>query len=181
LIIMAKQKAEKKEDGKGPQEKIEELTHDLQRVQADFENYRKRMEREREEYAKMANRGMVARLLPVLDNFQLALLHKQHEEFIKAVEMVYAEMYAILEDAGLKQMDALGKPFDPYVHEALLQEESGQEQGTVLEELQKGYLFQGQVLRHAKVKIAKKRSNGDQEKHAAARDPGDSQAMQESG
>lgn len=181
---MAKEKAEKKENTKEKelQDKIAELTHDLQRVQADFENYRKRMEREREEYAKAANRGMVAQLLPILDNFQLALLHKQHEEFTKAVEMVYAEMYSILEDSGLQQMEALGKPFDPYVHEALLQEESGQEPGTVLEELQKGYLFQGQVLRHAKVKIAKKGSgNGNHQEHAAASDTGDREAVQESG
>ncbi len=131
-----------------------ELTETLQRVQADFENYKKRVEKDKLEFVNFANKELIARLIPLLDNFELALLNKKDKEFVKAVEMTYAEFVSFLEAQGLKKINA--EKFDPHVHEALLSEESEKEQGTILEEIQKGYTLNGHVIRHSKVKVAKK-------------------------
>lgn len=157
------QKTETKEEKK--EEKIDEvtelktqlkeITETLQRVQADFENYKKRIEKEKIEFINFANKELIARLIPLLDNFELALLNKKEDkDFTKAVEMIYAEFVSFLESQGLKKINAEGK-FDPYLHEALLSEKSDKEAGVILEELQKGYTLNGYVIRHSKVKVAK--------------------------
>jgi molecular chaperone GrpE len=136
-------------------EKINELTESLQRLQAEFENYKKRTELNNAEYRKCAIHDFIKKLLPVIDNFELALQHKKNkEEFLKGVELIYSELYSILEDEGLEKIDALNKKFDPYFHEALLSEKSDKP-NVVLEELQKGYKLKDKVLRHTKVKVSK--------------------------
>jgi len=134
-----------------------ELKETLQRVQAEFENYRKRVEKEKEEFAKIASSGIIKRILPILDNFEVALKNKPSgEDFAKGIEMIYAQLFTELETAGLKGLDAEGKMFDPYLHEALMQQESDKEDGTVIEVFQKGYTLNGQVIRHSKVKVSKR-------------------------
>ena len=132
-------------------DQVKDLTDTLQRLQAEFENYKKRTEKENLEYKKCALQDFIKKILPVLDNFELALKHKKD----KGIELIYLELYTILEDEGLKKIEALNKKFDPHIHEALLAEEYGREPNIVLEELQKGYMLNDKVLRHSKVKVSK--------------------------
>ena len=148
-------KEEKKLDEKD--KKIEELTETLQRLQAEFENYKKYVDKQKSEFLRYAKDDMILKLLPILDSFEMALKHaSEGEKFVKGVELIFSQLYQLLEDEGLRPIDALGKKFDPYKHEVLLTQESDKED-LVLEELQKGYMLCDKVIRHSKVKIAKKR------------------------
>lgn len=155
-----KQKAESKtQKEKKPTEKeiIEDLTDTLQRTQAEFQNYQKRVDKEKAEFVKYAKAELVYKVLPILDTFEIALKSiSDKEKFVKGMEMVYAQLFSTLESEGLKPIDALGKKFDPYLHEVMLKEKSDKDEGVVLEELQKGYMLNGKVLRHSKVKISEK-------------------------
>ena len=136
---------------------IAELTDSLQRLQAEFENYKKRVDKEKEEFVKYAKAGLIQRLLPTLDTFKIALKStKDNEKFVKGMEMVYAQFVSTLRSEGLKPIEAIGKKFDHYLHEVMLKEESDKDEGIVLEELQKGYMLNDKVLRHSKVKISEK-------------------------
>lgn len=147
-----KQKTDSKQD-----QQIKDLTDSLQRLQADFENYKKRVEKQTSELKKYAQAEIVAKLLPVLDSFEIAFKNTNNkEEFIKGVEMIFSQLFQTLEDLGLKKIDSNCR-FDPYKHEVLLTQESDKEDGHILEELQKGYLFKDLIIRHSKVKIAKKK------------------------
>lgn len=160
----------KKEKKPTDKEKIAELTDDLQRLQAEFENYKKRTEKEKEEFVRYAKAELVAKLLPVLDTFEIALRNaKDHEKFVKGMEMVFAQLFSTLEAEGLRLMQAQGKKFDPYYHEVMLKQESDKEEGIVLEELQKGYMFKDKVLRYSKVKVSEKKveKNQTDEKNTA--------------
>ncbi len=134
-----------------------ELTLHLQRLQAEFENYQKRNAADTQRFAKLANKELIKHLLPILDNFQLAFQNKESKEFIKGMELIYSNFYSILEENGLKKIDTKGK-FDPYKHEVLLTEESKEEPETILEELQPGFTLNGEIIRNAKVKIAKSKN-----------------------
>jgi len=150
-------KAEKPTKEEELQKKIDDLTDTVKRVQAEFENYRKRTDRDKQEFMKFAEAKFVSRLLPLLDSFEMALKNKdKKDDFIKGIELIYADMHSLLEKEGLKPIDAEGKKFDPCMHEALLSEKTGKDEDMVLEELQKGYLFRGCVLRTSKVKVSKK-------------------------
>lgn len=128
----------------------------LQHLQADFENYRKRVEKDNAALSLRAKADIMKALLPVVDSFELALKNNADpEKFRKGTEMIYAQLYSTLEDIGLKKIDALNQKFDPYKHEVLLQEPS-EKDGIVLEELQRGYLLAGNILRYTKVKVGKK-------------------------
>lgn len=130
-------------------EKKNEYFEQLQRLQAEFENFRKRTEKEKQEIFKNANENLIVKLLEILDNFELALKHIDD----KGINMIYAEFYAILENEGLKTIKTEGK-FDPKIHEALIQEE-GKENEKIIEEFQKGYMLNDKVIRASKVKITK--------------------------
>ena len=146
-----KQKKDTKED------KIAELTNDLKRVQAEFENYKKRAEKENSHFRDYAKAELVKKLLTVLDSFEIALKNTDnHEEFVKGVELIYSQLYTLLKEEGLQCIETKDKRFDPYLHEVMLSEKSDKEEDTILEELQKGYKFKQMVLRHSKVKVAKK-------------------------
>ena len=152
---MKKKETEQKKQADA--ERIIELTDTLKRVQAEFENYKKRTEKENVEFIKSASKTMIMKLLPILDNFELAIMNKESkDDFIKGVELIYSELFTLLEAEGLKRIEAQGKKFDPYMHEALLTEKSECDNETVTEELQKGYTLNDKVIRHTKVKICKK-------------------------
>jgi molecular chaperone GrpE len=152
---IARVKAEPKKDPKD--QKIDELTNDLKRLQAEFENYKKRCEKENASFRDYSNAHIIKKLLTVIDSFEIALKNTgNHEEFVKGVELIYSQFYSILQDEGLKHLETQGKKFDPYLHEVMLSEKSEKEDDTILEELQKGYKLKGCVLRHSKVKVAKK-------------------------
>jgi molecular chaperone GrpE len=132
------------------------------RLQADFENTRKRLEREKQDFVKFANEGILTDLLNVLDDLERSLDvadagQKDVNVFLKGVEMVLAHLYDLLKDYGIKPIEAAGKIFDPNYHEALMQVENKDlPEHTIVEELQKGYLLNDRVLRTAKVKVSKK-------------------------
>ncbi|MBI4453386.1 nucleotide exchange factor GrpE [Candidatus Woesearchaeota archaeon] len=139
------------------EQNLKELTELLQRLQAEFENYKKRVDKEKQEFCKLANAEFVSKLLPILDSFEMAFKTKDKEEdFIKGVELIYSQLFDVLEKQGLRPITALGRRFDPYFHEALLLQESDKEDNIVLEELQKGYMFNNKLIRTSKVKISKK-------------------------
>lgn len=141
-------------------ERAGDLHDRLQRAMADLSNYRKRVEAEREEMAKLASMLLVAEILPVLDNFEraLATVPKELEmlSWIQGVALIERHLRAILERQGVEAIDAVGSKFNPNLHEAIVEEESSDaEPGTVVGELQTGYKMHGHVLRPTLAKIAK--------------------------
>jgi molecular chaperone GrpE len=141
-------------------EELEKLKDRLIRLQADHENYRKRVAREREEQTKFALEGLVRELLVSLDNFDRAMAHRVHspevDAFAQGLELTHQHLWETLRKHGVERIPALGQPFDPHLHEALATENvSGVEDGTVLDVLQEGYTLGGRVLRPALVRVAK--------------------------
>jgi molecular chaperone GrpE len=138
----------------------ESYLDDLRRLQAEFDNYRKRMMREQTARVASASQALVARLLPVLDNFELAVSaaeqSRDFDRMLKGVEMVFGELREVLQSEGLVRIEAEGKPFDPERHEAVVAvEQEGAEPGTVVGVVRTGYELRGKVLRPAMVKVAK--------------------------
>ena len=135
------------------------------RLVAEFENVRKRNERERIEFIKYANEGLIAQFLNILDDLERSVEaakqnHQDYTAFLKGIEMVMAHVYDMLKRNDVKPMESVGKKFDPHCHEPLMQVESDeQEDGTVVEEFQKGYLLGDRVVRTSKVKVAKPRTD----------------------
>ncbi len=151
------QKAAKKD------KELQELTETVQRLQADFENYRKRVEKERSWAVEQAKIKVIQELLPIIDTFQLALKNKNnHDQFVKGVEMLYGQLYNTFHNMGVKPIETRGKMFDPHRHEILMQEvKDNSKEGEIIEEFQKGYMLKDVVIRTSKVKIAKKREAHD--------------------
>ena len=146
----------KKNEDKDQTSKIEELTNLLRHTQADFINYKQRISKEKEESTYYFKKEIITKLLPVLDMFELALKHKTEDnDFVKGMEMIYAQLIATLENEGLQIIPAKDK-FDPKFHEAVLSEESDKEEGSILEILQKGYMLNNKVIRFSRVKVCKK-------------------------
>lgn len=139
-----------------------ELEDKVLRLHADFDNIRKRLEREKQDFIRFANEGIILELLNVLDNLERAveLAQDKHQDlsaFLKGVELILAHLYEMLKEHGVAPMEAKGKVFDPNYHEALMQAEDSQApENTVIEELQKGYMLNDRVIRTAKVKVSKK-------------------------
>lgn len=132
----------------------------LQRLQAEFDNFRKRTQKEKEDLAQYAATRVVEAMLPIVDNFERALVSaetsKDFESFAQGVEMIYRQVYALLEKEGLKPIEAVGQPFDPNVHDAIMQVDSDEQpENTVVEELQKGYYLKDKVLRPSMVKVSR--------------------------
>ncbi len=143
-------------------EKAADFADKILRLQAEFDNARKRIEREKQDFIKFANEGIILELLNILDDLErtvsLAEAQKQDPEaFLKGVEMILAHLYEMLKEYGVKPLEAQGKIFDPHCHEALMQiEDKELPEHTVVEELQKGYLLNDRVIRTSKVKVSKK-------------------------
>lgn len=133
------------------------------RLYAEFENYKKKVQKDREELIKYSNESLVYELLPVLDNLEMALKHsaeKNSESLIKGVENTLRELNRILEKFGVKFVEAVGKPFDPAYHHAMSQvEREDVENNTVVEEFRKGCLYNEKVLRPSLVVVSKKSSS----------------------
>jgi molecular chaperone GrpE len=129
----------------------------LQRLQAEFENYRKRVLRDQTQAVDFAARPVIMRLLEVLDDFDLALMHAQDrpdfDRFLHGVELVYAKLVDTLRAEGLERIEAQGKPFDPELHEALMQSGDGEGDPVVADVLRPGYTLKGRVLRPAGVRV----------------------------
>ncbi len=140
------------------EQQMGEYANTLKRLQAEFENYKKRVAKENSEFQEIALKRFLTCMLPIVDSFEQALKNtKNHEHFVKGMELIYAQCISLLQHEGVKSIETQNKSFDPYVHEVLLQEPSDKEDGMILEAFQKGYLYKGTLLRTAKVKIAIKK------------------------
>lgn len=138
----------------------QEYLSSLQRLQAEFENYRKRMLKEQTYVFETANQALVKALLPVVDNFERAVSHEatgeaDFTEYRQGVELVYQYLLDVLQKEGLEVIDSLGEQFDPHCHEAMMQEPSDEHtENTCTEVFEKGYRFNGRVIRPARVKVS---------------------------
>ena len=137
---------------------LDELRQTLLRRQADFDNYRKRIEKERFEDSKRATARVIEGLIPVIDGFEHALAaHREaeYENYRKGFELIYKQLVDHLMKLGVERIDPLGKPFDPHLHQAMDRAETkDHDDGTILQVFQPGYVFHGRVLRPAMVRVA---------------------------
>ena len=151
----------KKKDKKDKQ--IEDLTAQLddlrKRNLAEFENFRKRTEKEKSTMFDMGAKSVVEKLLPIIDNFERGFAGLSEEQmsdpFVSGVDMVYKQLVKALADMGVEPIEAVGKPFDPNLHNAVMHvEDENLGENTVAQEFQKGYLYHGSVVRHSMVQVA---------------------------
>jgi molecular chaperone GrpE len=137
---------------------LDELRQTLLRRQADFDNYRKRIEKERTEDTKRATARVIEGLIPVIDGFEHALAsHREaeYENYRKGFELIYKQLLDNVTRLGAERVEPLGKPFDPHLHQAMDRTETTEhEDGTILQVFQPGYTFHGRVLRPAMVRVA---------------------------
>ena len=136
----------------------ETLNGQYVRIAADFDNFRKRAQRDKDEARQFANQGLLEKLLPVLDNFEMALTAvKDADPSVRdGVQMILDQLLSVLKESGVVPVDALGQPFDPNLHEALSQEETTDaEEGTVVQQVQCGYKLNDRLVRPARVVVAK--------------------------
>ena len=149
----------KKEKKDKKDEKIEELTDRLTRQMAEFDNFRKRTEKEKSQMYDMGAKTIVEKILPVIDNFErgLAAVPEDNKEdaFVVGMDKIYRQMLTVLEEAGVKPIEAVGAEFDPNFHNAVMHvEDETLGENVVAEELQKGYMYRDTVVRHSMVKVA---------------------------
>lgn len=147
--------------------KCSEYLNDLKRLQADFENAKKRLEKDRQDYVKYAKEEVLAELLGIFDNFKraddAAVKAKDFNLLHQGVMMILKDFSALLEDSGVKEIPAIGEAFDPLKHEAVGYEiRNDIPENTVVEELQKGYSINGKIIRHSVVKVSKKEDDKEQ-------------------
>ena len=140
-------------------EKIEELTDRLQRSMAEFDNFRKRTEKEKSQMYEIGARDIVEKILPVVDNFERGLAAVTDEErenpFVEGMEKVYKSFMTTLDDMKVKPIEAVGQPFNPDLHNAVMHvEDENEGTNTVVEEFQKGYTYRDIVVRYSMVKVA---------------------------
>ncbi len=147
---------EAEEELETAEEEAAEYKDDLQRLQAEFQNYKKRVEKEKEEYKKFARKELMEGLVGVLDDFERALdeLRDAEDVNVEGMEMIFDNLHEQLRDEGITPIEAEGKQFDPDYHDCIRQVKSEEENGTVIAEYQKGYLFHDKILRPAKVIVS---------------------------
>lgn len=150
-------KAKKKKDERD--EKIEELSDKLLRQMAEFDNFRKRTEKEKSAMYEIGAKSVIEKLLPIIDNFErgfLAVAEEDKEDaFVTGMEMVYKQLMTMLEGIGVKPIEALGKEFNPDFHNAVMHvEDDTVGENIVVEEFQKGYTYRDSVVRYSMVKVA---------------------------
>ena len=136
---------------------VAEYTEHLKRLQAEFENYVKRVEKERAEIHASASERLIVKLLSIVDDFERALYQLKDiaPETRKGIELISKNLHKVLAEEKVEPIHCMGKMCDPYHHEVLMQVESESPEGEILEELQKGYKMNGRVIRYAKVKVSK--------------------------
>ena len=138
---------------------IEELTDRLKRNMAEFDNFRKRTEKEKSAMFEIGAKDIIERILPVIDNFERGLSSMPEDakgsSFAEGMEMIYKQLLKNLEEAGVKPIEAIGQQFDPNFHNAVMHvEDEEQGENVVVQEFQKGYLYRDSVVRHSMVQVA---------------------------
>src|SRR3972149_1328858 len=141
------------------EKQVAELTDKFLRKAAEFENYKRRTENDQLNLIKYAAESFIIKLLPVIDDFERSLEHidtaKNNDALKEGIKLVYDKLLKVLDDQGVKKIESVGKPFDVHYHEALMQKKADKvEPHTVLEELEKGYLYKDRVIRHTKVIVS---------------------------
>ena len=140
------------------EDKVEDYHSQLLRLQADFDNYKKRSEKQIKEYIKYANEGLILKIIDAYEDLERALKSDKSHDLKEGVEMIHKKLKDILEGEGLCEIESSGKKFDPYKHEALMVEDHDDyDDGTVIEELGKGYTLDSKVIKYSKVKVCKKK------------------------
>ena len=144
----------------------EDYLSQLKYLQADFENYKKMVAREREMYVTCATEELTKSLLPIIDNLEIAIASaKQNEDepsFVEGIELIYKDLMAVLGEEGLKSIKAVGEKLDPYKHEVIMTVVDDEHpEDTIVEELEKGYMLGSKLIRTAKVKVSKIKSPED--------------------
>ena len=148
-------KKKEKKDKKDAQ--IEELTDKVRRQMAEFENFRKRSEKEKTQMYEVGAKGILEKILPVVDNFERGLkgMEESEDPFAQGMQMIYKQLMTSLEEAGVKAIEAVGQEFDPNYHNAVMHVEDDEfGENEIVEEFQKGYMYHDSVLRHSMVKVA---------------------------
>lgn len=139
-------------------EKIDELNDQLTRLMAEFENFRRRTDREKSQMFQMGSKAVIEKILPVVDNFERGLQSAGEDStdpFVEGMRRTYRQLTAALEGLGVKPIEAVGKPFDPQYHNAVMHcEDESVGENMVVQELQKGYMLNDTVIRHSMVKVA---------------------------
>jgi molecular chaperone GrpE len=155
---------------KQPEDKtiIEELNNKYLRLYAEFDNYKKKVNRDKEELAKYGNESLIYELLPIIDSLELALKHAQEDSrtgIVQGVEMTLKELYRTLEKFGVSKIEAAGKPFDPSIHHAMAQvERKDMDEKMVAEEMRSGYIYREKVLRPSLVSVSRKPQDDNKNK-----------------
>ncbi len=150
----------KKKEKKDPRDqKIEDLTDQLKRQMAEFDNFRKRTEKEKSAMFEVGARSIIEKMLPVIDNFERGLAAVPEDAkgtpFAEGMEMIYKQLLKNLEEAGVKPIEAVGQPFDPNFHNAVMHvEDENLGENVVAQEFQKGYIYRDTVVRHSMVQVA---------------------------
>ncbi len=168
----------------GKRSESEDFRDKYLRLQAEFDNYKKRAYRERGEFVKFANEGLILELLDILDNFERGIkaaeLKKDFGLLHQGVDMISRQLHSLLESKGLIRIKSVGEKFDPHRHEAVEVAESPQvTEDTVSEELQPGYLLNGRIIRTAKVKVLKAQQAADKEVKEEEKEDGGSESKEE--
>lgn len=155
------EQAEGKPVKKGKKDKkdemIEELSDKVKRQMAEFENFRKRSEKEKTQMYEIGAKSIIEKILPVVDNFERGLvgMEESDDPFAQGMQMIYKQMMTSLAEAGVSPIEAVGKEFDPEYHNAVMHvEDEAFGENEVVEELQKGYMYRESVVRHSMVKVA---------------------------
>jgi molecular chaperone GrpE len=160
LQKIKKELPEEKSETELLQEALEESKHKLLRALADFDNYKKRAAFDREQFVQFANENLISDLLPMVDGFTRAIdaaeKAKASDEMIKGLALIKRQFEDVLKKHGVMEIEALGKPYDPNLHEAILQKEHSGPEGMIIEEMQKGYTLHGRVIRPSMVIVSKK-------------------------
>lgn len=144
-------------------EQLEEQKNKFLRALADFDNYKKRTAIEREQFVQFANEALISSLLPIIDGFGRAMdaagKITAAEEMIKGLALIKRQFEDVLKKHGVEEIEALGKPYDANIHEAILQKEHEGPEGIIIEEMQKGYTLHGRVIRPSMVIVSKKKTS----------------------
>ena len=150
--------AKLKKDLEEKDEEIIELKSHIQRLQADFDNFRKQNDKQKQDLIKFANEGLIVKFLDVYEDMERALENSTNEEELReGLELIYSKMKNTLEKEGVEEIPAVGEKFDPFKHEALLTVDSPEhENNEIVDELMKGYTLKDKVIKYSKVRVCKK-------------------------
>ena len=157
--IVDQEKNNLEEKLKSAEQELENYKDRLLRKAAEFENYKRRVENDQFNLLKYAAESLIIKLLPVIDDFERSLVHikdaKDVDSIKDGIKMVYDKLMKMLEDQGVKSIDAVGKPFDVHYHEAIMQRKvENAEPHTIVDEFEKGYMYKDRVIRHTKVAVS---------------------------